>query len=255
MKYKINPKYRELENWLVHLPENFEITGKAIYKGRNEIKVFEQNCLQVNVKSFKIPHLINKIAYAWLRGSKAKHSYEYAMKMINCGANTPEPVAYLEVLKNGLFKKSFYVSCHYEYDLTIRDLIGVDYPDKNNILKQFAAFTYNKFHENRIHHLDYSSGNILIKKLGDSKYDFSIVDVNRMRFEEMVFEKGLRNFSKIWASEDELQIVAQEYARINGKDEKEAVKLLIRFDKEHKAKINRKKALKAKFKKWRKLEK
>ncbi|BAX78590.1 hypothetical protein [Labilibaculum antarcticum] len=249
MRVHVNPKYNKLKSFLIELPDKFEEIGTSIYKGRNEIKVIEVEGIKINVKSFKIPHLINKIAYAWLRGSKSKHSYEYAMKMIDCGANTPEPVACVELLKGGLFNRSFYVSCHYEYDLTIRDLIGFDYPDKNNILKQFAVFTYNKLHKNGIHHLDYSRGNILIKKLDDCKYEFSVVDINRMRFEEIDYQKGLQNFSQIWANEEELEVVAREYARINGKDENEAVKLLIQFDKEHKAKINRKKALKSKLRK------
>jgi hypothetical protein len=248
MRYKINPKYKELETCLLHLPDNFETSGKSIYKGRNEIKVFEHKGLQLNVKSFKIPHLINKIAYAWLRGSKAKHSYEYGMEILKRGSNTPEPVAVVELLKNGLFNRSYYVSIHHSYDFTIRDLIGFDFPDKENILKQFAVFTFEKLHKNGIHHLDYSRGNILISKHEHGKYDFSIVDINRLRFEKMDYLKGLKNFSQIWASEEELEIVAREYARINQMDEEEAVALLIQLDKEHKERINKKKALKGALK-------
>ncbi|GAB7086221.1 hypothetical protein JCM15579A_03250 [Marinifilum fragile] len=249
MRYIINPDYLFVENFVKNLPHVFDNEGVSIYKGRNEIKIFECEGLKLNVKSFKIPHLINKVAYAWLRGSKAKHSYEYAMKMISVGADTPEPVACVETLKKGLFHRSYYVSIHHDYDFTIRDLIGFEFPDKNNILRQFAEYTYYKLHKNSIHHLDYSRGNILIKKLEDNKYQFSVVDINRMRFEKMPYMKGLKNFAQIWASEEELEVVAREYANLNGKDEEEAVRLLIQFDKEHKEKINRKLAIKKKFKK------
>lgn len=249
MRNIINPKYKELEVFLKELPINFDQSGETVYEGRNTIKTFTVEGYFLNVKSFKIPHLINKIAYACLRGSKAKHSYLYAIKLIKKGANTPEPVACIEVLKKGLFNRSFYISIHEKYDFTIRDLIGFEFPDKENILQQFAVFTYEKLHKNGVHHLDYSRGNILISRLSDDKYGFSIVDINRMRFEKMGYRKGLQNFSQIWANEDELEVVAREYARINDKDEDEAVKLLIQFDKEHKAKINRKKALKSKWKK------
>jgi hypothetical protein len=238
-----------LRNFLENLHENFDNQGITIYKGRNEIKIFECEGLKLNVKSFKIPHLINKIAYAWLRGSKAKHSYEYAMKMISVGADTPEPVACVETLKKGLFHRSYYVSIHHDYDFTIRDLIGFEFPDKNNILRQFAEYTYYKLHKNNIHHLDYSRGNILIKRLEDKKYQFSVVDINRMRFEKMPYLKGLKNFAQIWANEDELKVVAKEYARINDKDEAEAIELLIGFDRAHKAKINRKLKWKSRLKK------
>ncbi|WP_421919665.1 hypothetical protein [Marinifilum sp.] len=246
MRVLINPKYSKIESFVRNLPQNFDKSGESIYKGRNEIKVFNCEGIKLNVKSFKIPHLINKIAYAWLRGSKAKHSFQYAMRMIDLGADTPEPVACVETLKNGLFNSSFYVSIHHDYDFTIRDLIGFDFNDKDNILRKFAEYTYHKLHKNGIHHLDYSRGNILISKEKDG-YGFSVVDINRMRFEKMPYLKGLRNFSQIWAKEDELDVVAREYARLNNKDEDEAASLLIQFDKEHKAKINRKLELKAKL--------
>ncbi|RUT80096.1 hypothetical protein [Ancylomarina longa] len=247
MRFKINPKYYGLEKFLKGLPGQFDQFGETIYEGRNTIKYFEENGLRINVKSFKIPHFINKVAYAYIRGSKARHSYEYAMEMIRRGANTPEPIAYLEVLRNGLFARSYYVSLHHEYDFTIRDIIGYDYPDKENVLKQFAVFTYEKLHLNGIHHLDYSRGNILIQKGEANKYFFSVVDINRMKFERMNYLKGLKNFAQLWANEKELEVVAREYARINGEDEHKAIKLLIQFDQAHKLKIDRKNALKRKL--------
>lgn len=248
MRIKVNPKYSQLKPFLENLHQNFDKEGKAIYKGRNEIRVFEYKGLKLNVKSFKIPHLINKIAYAYLRGSKAKHSFEYAMKIRACGAETPEPIANIEILKNGLFNRSYYISIHQDYDFTIRDLIGFDFPDKENILRQFAVFTYEKLHKNNIHHLDYSRGNILITRLENQQYDFSIVDINRMRFEKMDYIKGLRNFAQIWASDNELEIIAREYAKINNRDENEATRLLVEFDKKHKAKIEKKLAWKRRIK-------
>ncbi|MGQ1909354.1 CDP-glycerol glycerophosphotransferase family protein [Marinifilum sp. RC60d5] len=245
MRYIVNKDYSILTDFIKNLSDTFEQEGNCIYKGRNTIKTFNCEGLIINVKSFKIPHFINKVAYAWLRGSKAKHSYQYGMEILKRGANTPEPVAVVELLKNGLFNRSYYVSIHHKYDFTIRDLIGFEFPDKQNILKQFAVFTYEKLHKNGIHHLDYSRGNILITKKGEGKYDFSVVDINRLRFEEMDYLKGLKNFSQIWASEEELEIVAREYARINDRNEEEAIKLLIQFDREHKAKIYRKKQWKS----------
>ncbi len=245
----INPAFSEVTLFIQSLPEQFDKKGETLYKGRNEIKIFKHDGLKLNVKSFKIPHLINKIAYAYLRGSKAKHSFEYAMKIRACGANTPEPIASIEILKKGLFNRSYYVSIHHEYDFTIRDLIGFDFPDKENILKQFAVFTYEKLHKNNIHHLDYSRGNILITQLENQQYDFSIVDINRMRFEKMDYIKGLKNFAQLWASEDELEIIAKQYAKSNNEDKKIAVKLLILFDKDHKRKIIKKLAWKKKLRK------
>lgn len=248
MKLIINYKHQKYESFVKDLEKNFNSFGETIKHGRNTIKTFNVGGHILNVKAFKTPHLINKIAYKYFRGSKAKHSFEYGIRLNNLGVNTPEPIAYLETSRFGLFYKSFYISMQHVYDFSIRDLIGFDFPDKENILKQFAVFTYEKLHKNAIHHLDYSRGNILITRLENKQYDFSIVDINRMKFEKMDYIKGLKNFAQIWANKDELEIVAREYARINNKHEEEAIKLLIQFDKEHKIKIERKKRLKKLFK-------
>ncbi|WP_461634109.1 CDP-glycerol glycerophosphotransferase family protein [Labilibaculum euxinus] len=245
IRCKVNNDYSFLSDFVKDLPYIFEKQGTCIYEGRNTIKTFNCRGLLVNVKSFKVPHLINKVAYAWLRGSKAKHSYEYGMEILRRGANTPEPVAVVEVLKKGLFNKSYYVSVHHQYDFTIRDLIGFEFPDKENILKQFTVFTCEKLHKSGIHHLDYSRGNILISKLDGGQYGFAIVDINRLKFEKMDYYKGLKNFSQLWASEDELEIIAREYAQIYSQNEQEAIDLLIQCDKEHKKKINQKIEMKA----------
>ncbi len=246
MRIEINPKYKELEEFIHSLHRNFNTSGECIYEGRNVIKIFNYKDYKINVKSFKIPHFINKVAYAWIRGSKARHSYEYALRMLKVGAETPEPIGYVEVLKNALFHKSYYISIHHKYDFTIRDLIGFEFEDKDNILRQFTKFTYEKLHKNNIHHLDYSRGNILISKNTNNIYNFSIVDINRMRFEKMPYLKGLKNFSQIWAEKNELEVVAREYAKLNNKNENEAIKLLIEFDKKHKEKINKREELKRK---------
>lgn len=243
IKIHINTKYSQLKEFIEQLPHRFEEQGKTLFKKRNEIKVIHKDGFDVNVKSFKVPHLVNRVAYAYFRGSKAKHSFEYAQRLIELGVHTPDPIAWIETYKSGLFRHGYYVSLQYNYDFTIRDLIGFDFPDKENILRQFTRFTFEKLHCNGVHHLDYSRGNILIARR-DNGYDFSIVDINRMRFERMGYLKGLSNFAQIWAGEKELEIIAREYALLNDKDPDEAVELLIQFDRKHKEHINRKKRFK-----------
>src|SRR6187431_379834 len=63
---------------------------------RNVIKLFESEGMTMNIKSFKIPSLINKITYRYFRKSKARRSYEYAMLLLEKGIGTPQPIAYFE---------------------------------------------------------------------------------------------------------------------------------------------------------------
>ena len=60
-----------------------------------------------------------------------------------------------------------------------------------------------------------------------------------MKFEKINYNKGLRNFSQIWANEDELEIVAREYARLNNRDEEKAEQAPIKYDEQHKTKTDK----------------
>ncbi|MFV7791629.1 hypothetical protein ACNO6Z_12365, partial [Aliarcobacter lanthieri] len=76
---------------------------------------------QTVVKAFKIPNIINQVVYAYFRDSKAKKSYENAVKLINLNINTPTPIGYIEFYQNFLFKESFFISEKLDYLFTIRE--------------------------------------------------------------------------------------------------------------------------------------
>ena len=89
---------------------------------RNTIKNLTSQNLNLNIKSFKVPHLINRIAYSFFRKSKANRSFEYANDLIKKGIKTPKPFAYFEYSNLKLLHKSFYVSEQISYNLTYREL-------------------------------------------------------------------------------------------------------------------------------------
>lgn len=245
----INSKFRYLDRLIQSIPDEWDSMGETIYKKRNEIKVVRLPGLDINVKSYQIPHMVNKFAYAYLRHSKAKRTYYYAHKLQNMSVETPEPIAYINCYKNGVLHNSFFVSIQLsEYPITIRDVINRDIENKELLLRQFTRFTYFSLLRNGVNHLDYSRGNILIEKAG-YMHQFSIVDINRMHFEAMSLKKGLKMFSKLWASESELKVIADEYAQITNQDSQKIIDLLIYLDRKHKKKIKLRKVYKRKLKK------
>ena len=85
--------------------------------------------------------------------------------------------------------------------------------DVQNILKKFAAFTY-ELHKKGVWHVDYSLGNILITKMPDEHYKFSLVDINRMHFKPITPQEGLQNFNKFWAKEEDLAFLLKGYTKL-----------------------------------------
>ena len=236
IRFEVAPEFIELESWIRSLKERFSVDGETIFKSRNEVKIFTVGAHQLNVKAFKIPNFINRFVYVYLRGSKAARSYRYARRFFSLGVPTPEAVGYLECIENGLLKESYYVSIHYNYEFTLREVLNYQVADHDAILKQWVRFTYEKLHLNHIFHLDYSPGNTLICRAGGS-FDFQIVDLNRMSFEPISFERGLFNFRQLDTDRQTLELLAAEYASLCQKDEGKAVKMLIEFD--HRNKVSR----------------
>ena len=217
MKVIVNQTYSE--NIIKDLIHSFDEKGDIFYAKRNTIKIFKVGNEEWNVKSFKVPHLINKFAYRFIRKSKAQRSFEYANYLLDHGILTPKPIAYTEQYTFFGLSNSYYVSENLHYDLTFRELIhDKKYPDRENILKQFTEFTYN-LHEKGIHFLDHSPGNTLIVKKADNTYDFYLIDLNRMKFGKMDFETRIQNFANLTLTEDMIAIISKKYAEHIKKDE------------------------------------
>ena len=238
MKYEVRDAH--YLSFLEQIRSKFEETAYGAYKGRNAIKVLSFLGQDIVVKSFRIPHMINKFAYTFLRDSKAKKSYDNSLKIIDF---VPEPLAYAEFFRFGLLYDSYFLCKDFHYDFTIREvLLDYTFPDRENILNNFATFTY-ALHEKGIEHLDYSPGNILIKKDKDT-YIIKIIDVNRMNFGQLSKEKRLKNFAKLWASDEDIMAIATFYAQKMQIDEKEALKIAVGASQKHKERKNFKKRLK-----------
>ncbi|MDX4026545.1 lipopolysaccharide kinase InaA family protein [Aliarcobacter skirrowii] len=238
-KLEVNEEFKTLKNFVKNIKIFFQKNNNTIHRARNEIKVINYENRDFVVKSFKIPHIINKFVYTFFKSSKAKKSYDYALKIENF---TPKPIGYIEFYESFLINDSYFISEKFDYDFTIREpLLDINFPNKNEIFKAFAQFTFD-LHENGIYHLDYSPGNILIKKENDN-FIFKIVDINRMKFLNMDLEKRAKNFSKLWAKDEDLEFIAKEYAKLLNEDEKELVLKALKYSNQNKAKINFKKRI------------
>ncbi|MBL1244960.1 MAG: hypothetical protein COA39_011345 [Sulfurimonas sp.] len=208
-KYLINATKSSFKDFLLSIEDYFQANKNTIHKARNELKIIKYNNLSTVVKSFKIPNIINKVAYTFFRDSKAKKSYEYSLEI---GNFTPQPIGYIEFFKFGLLQSSYFISEEFEYDFTIREpLLDQTFHNRDAIFRAFACFSL-ELHNAGIYHNDYSPGNILIKKEKEN-YTFKIVDINRMLFKNLSENERAKNFSKLWADNFVLEIIAQEYTK------------------------------------------
>ncbi|HSI70749.1 MAG TPA: lipopolysaccharide kinase InaA family protein [Gillisia sp.] len=252
MKVVISQKYELHRAEILEFIENFESEGQLLNDGqRNSIKLFDLSGQTVNIKSFKIPNPVNKIAYKFFRKSKAQRSFEYAGHLISKNIGTPYPIAFSEKTSALGFQESFYVSEHLEYDLTYRELVTQpDYPEHEEILRAFTRFTFS-LHENNIEFLDHSPGNTLIQTEGN-EYKFYLVDLNRMNFRKLDFEGRMQNFSRLTPKKEMVAVMANEYSKLINRPEAEVFSKMWTETVNFQEKFQRKQRLKKKLKFWKK---
>ncbi len=238
LKYIIHPDHQDLEAELLKVQDHFAVSQESIHKARNELRIASIGGQKMVIKSFKIPHLLNRYVYANYRDSKAKKSYDNAIRLEALDVNTPSPIAYLEFYDDGLLGHSYYISLLEPYDMTIREALHHDVADFREILKAFTAFTYD-LHKKEVWHVDYTPGNTLISRVDDG-YRFSLVDINRMEFRPISPEEGTKAFSKLWAQDEDLRSMSAEYVALSGLDAQRSYELMAR----HMATVVRNKQIK-----------
>lgn len=253
MNFKVNPIFENNTDSILNCIKAFNDNGILFGNGdRNKIKLFELKEKTINIKSFKIPNIINKIAYKYFRKSKARRSFEYATILLEKGIGTPEPIAFLENFNSLGLKDSYYVSEHLATELTFRELVEVpDYPNHDIILRQFSKFCFD-LHQKGVEFLDHSPGNTLIKKVEENKYAFFLVDLNRMNFhQDMNFEQRMKNLCRLTPKKEMVATMSNEYAKFyREKNEAEIFEKMWHATEKFQESFAKKKRLKKKLKFW-----
>jgi hypothetical protein len=253
MVFTIHPNFQKDRKKLSDFIIDFESTGKPFGDGkRNKIKLFQLDNLVVNIKSFKIPNHINKVAYRFFRKSKADRSYEYANMLLENNIGTPRPIAFFETFSLVGFKNSYYISEHLQTELTFRELVeNPEYPNHEIILRAFINFSFN-LHQKGIEFLDHSPGNTLINPNKNGGYDFYLVDLNRMSFHKtMSFDLRMKNLSRLTPKNEMLLIMSDEYAKLYGKSAAEVYQKMSYYTHLFQEKYHRKQRLKKQLFFWR----
>ena len=242
MKYKINSNI-DIEDFIFNIKENFKADVKVLHDQRNIIKVFEINGRKYVVKSFRVPHLFNRIVYSFFRKSKAERSYINTKKLECLNIGTPTPVAYIEFYSSFLIKESFYISEYFDFDHQMSDVLYDEkFDGRDSVFKQFAKFTF-EIHNKGVFHSDYNHGNILFK---DNKgiYEFSLVDVNRMKFMTLDDNLRMKNICRLTKDINTLKLIIKHYCAISEQDVNHLTSLLTKHFYNFKRRKNNKQRLK-----------
>ena len=183
MHIHVNTASEHLRDFTERLPELFDREGEVLHAGRNTIKAFEAEGERLVVKRFKRPNLLRAVIYTFFRRSKARRSYEHAVRLRALGVDSPEPVAWSEYRRRGLLCDSYYVSRRSDYTPLSQTTARFPAAGTLPVLEAFARFAV-QLHEKGIEHRDFNHGNILWDRTPAGAYRFQLIDINRMHFDD-----------------------------------------------------------------------
>jgi serine/threonine protein kinase len=229
--YTVNPDFIHVQQFITTLPQKFDEIGLVIHNSRNIIKKVDTSYGTLVVKNFRGMYFFNRIAYSLFRRSKAVRSYIYSGILTDRGILTPAHVAWIDCYKMGFLTRSYFVSVFSPHQ-TIGEVIqyyNIYQPDhKKSLWRDVAAFAL-RLHQLGIYHEDLSLGNILVMPKPGG-YQFTLLDLNRIKFQRVGYEKGLRNFVTLRAAPDDLNTLISEYATLSGQSPETSVETFWKFE-------------------------
>ena len=226
--YTIHKDFSKFESFILSIPELFDNgEGETIYKGRNELRSFEYEGMQMIVKSYRKPNFINRFVYGLLRPSKAKRSYYNALKLIEIGVGTPIPVAYINIRSFLLFDKSYLITLKSGCSHVYSELFTEKFKEEEAVLREIGKVTAT-LHNNGMAHLDYGRGNILFG-INGNKVKIELVDLNRMYFGNLDMNSGCKNLERLPATPQMHSFLAEEYAKARNMNFEKCLELIKKY--------------------------
>ena len=234
MRTVIAPEYVKYEDFIAKIPSLItQGQGEVVYDGRNRVVRFHHNGVSLMAKRFKRVNIIQQIAYTFFRKTKAERAYLYAQEFLRRGIDTPQPVAYMETYRYGLFTTGYFVCL--ESEGTETSLLLRDVKVYSNDLVEAVARHVALMHNRGVLHGDLNLTNFLCTQ-DDEGYHFTMIDINRSHFCDGMpsNEDCLKNMVRLTHRRDLYEALIRHYAQLRGWDANSTVDtalgLLERFE-------------------------
>ncbi|MCR5394238.1 MAG: lipopolysaccharide kinase InaA family protein [Bacteroidales bacterium] len=242
-KVLINPRHEALRRFVEQLPDTFDVSGRLLHDGRNQVRLIEAEGQSWVVKRYKVPMWHQRLDYTFFRPSKARRAYLFGLRLTELHIDTPEPVACLEQYSAGLFRVGYFVSA-YCPDASASVLRDQEHPDVQLTLA--IAHALADMHQKGVLHGDTNLSNFLYRA-DDSQWGYHIttIDVNRSKFgENLSFDQCTKNLCRVTHVRPLLQQIVEQYAQLRGWDPQRTLQSVIGYLDA----FERKRALRKKFK-------
>ena len=215
----IAPQFEALRPFLHDLPARFDSSGRLIYNERNKVRLIDApDGTPLAVKRFKRPNIVQRLDYTFRRPSKARRAFDFGVRLVELGIDTPQPVACIETYEYGLFTQGYFVSL-VNNDPDAR-ILREHYADHMPLLQAVAAFIAT-MHERGFLHGDPNLSNFIYHAdaADPTGYHVATIDINRSHFVVHPSRRQcLDGLFRITHVRPVLRLIVEHYARLRGWD-------------------------------------
>ena len=206
MRIHIHPDYEFLRPEIKQIVSGRYSVDKVFCNKRNVVEKITIADKKFVLKRYKRPTIANCVIYTLFRKSKARRAYEYALRLLKNGVNTPFPVAYIEEKRYGFFHTG-YLLTEYMNLPTLAQIKVEELPFEqlHRLEHDLISFTI-QLQEKRILPLDYNPSNIFYSyDDAEGCFSFALTDINRMRFGRIPWSRdAMRSFEQFGITTDKL---------------------------------------------------
>ena len=194
------------------------VSVTAIQIENNE-SLYEQNnsCNKFCVKEYKNPGIFRQIRETFFT-SRGKKAWYAANGFIVRKLVTPMPVAFVEKRDRGFLKNSFVITEFIEpailvYIYVTKCLLQFDKSKSNTQRKdsykiarkrkfiETFSDSFKNIHKQGVYHADMKGGNILVKEIGENRWEFFYLDLDRVSFKRSITKRAvIKNLIQLNAS-------------------------------------------------------
>lgn len=206
MRIHIHPDYEFLRPEIKQIVSGCYSVDKVFCNKRNVVEKISIADKKFVLKRYKRPTIANCVIYTLFRKSKARRAYEYALRLLKNGVNTPFPVAYIEEKRYGFFHTGYllteYMNLPTLAQIKIEEL---PFEQLHRLEHDLISFTI-QLQEKRILPLDYNPSNIFYSyDDAEGCFSFALTDINRMRFGRIPWSRdAMRSFEQFGITTDKL---------------------------------------------------
>ncbi|MBQ2779743.1 MAG: hypothetical protein IJF46_08230 [Bacteroidaceae bacterium] len=206
MKLHIHPDYEFMRPEIKKIASGDYVPDRIFCNNRNVVSKITLAGRAFVVKKYKRPTIANCIIYTFFRKSKARRAYEYALRLLRLGIDTPFPVAYIEDKRCGFFHTGYLITEYMDYP-TLAEMKAESMPvdELYKLGNDLISFTI-MLQEKRALPLDYNPSNIFYRYDEQTgHFSFALTDINRMRFGRIPWSRdAMRSFEQFGITTDKL---------------------------------------------------